>query len=179
MLHGDAGRGFEEFGGKVLEGAVAGRAIGHGIRLFLGATDQFGDRLDFCSGTRDECKGIGSDQADGLKCAGLRRFWVERRADRKAADFAEHDGRAVRGCRGRELIGDGAACARTIFDDDRLADFLRHFLRDDPGDGVGAATGGLPNHQPDWLADQLCLGNRCDTQQRHGGRDQRQNRKLA
>jgi hypothetical protein len=74
--------------------------------------------------------------------------------DGERADRADADGVAVRRALRDRVDADGECPARTVVDDDRLAELLRYPGRDDARDVVGRAARGLRNDEtqrPLWI----------------------------
>ena len=96
-------------------------------------------------------QGAGRDQADRGEILAriVTGVGVERRVDRERAGAAEDQRVAVRCTPRHGPRGDRAAGAAAVLDDDLLAQRLAHFVGDDTGHGIVAASRGVGDHQHD------------------------------
>ena len=88
------------------------------------------------------------DEADRLE----RRFGIVSQVDEQAGrreqrDVVDQHCRTVRRRPGNAIIGQRAAASYHVLDDDGLAERARHPLADQARNGIGAAAGGIGNHQ--------------------------------
>jgi hypothetical protein len=101
------------------------------------------------------------DEADRLK----RRFGIVAQVDEQARrreqrDVVDQDCRAVRRRSGNTIVGQRAAAADHVLDDDGLAERARHPLADETRDSIRAAASRERDHQRHGLRGRLRIGLR-------------------
>ena len=95
---------------------------------------------------------------------------IDRRIDREVPGGAEEDRMTVRLGLRDALSGDQAVRARTVLDDHRLAEPLRHLRRHQPCQDVDPAAGRKADHDPDRPRGERRLRHRAAREQRSRGR---------
>ena len=77
---------------------------------------------------------------------------------RQQRDVIDQDGGAVGRRTGHAIVGNRAAAANLVLDDDGPAERARHLIADQARHGVRAAAGRVRNHQRDGFGERLRLG---------------------
>jgi hypothetical protein len=147
----DAGALLEEFTGEMSRAAHTGRRIRQLAALLLGQRHEIRERLRRHTRMHHEHVGEHDAHCDRRDVA-LRivsQVLHDMRRDGHRADRCEVDRVSVGRRRGDVLGCDVSAGACLVVDDDRLPEVLAELLRDDPGRGIGAATGGKAYGQRD------------------------------
>ena len=106
------------------------------------------------------------DEADRLECGFRIVAQVGEQAGRREQrDVIDQDGGAVGRRSGNTIIGQRAAAADHVLDDDGLAERARHPLADQARDRIGAAAGRIGHHQRYGLGGRLRVSLRRQARQ--------------
>ena len=175
MNHVDTRHRPEELAGKVIGAADAGRSVRKRLRTVLRIRKQLAHGVRGHAVAHREIVPRIDDQADGgeiLDCV-ITQIFVEAGIDDVGGRRDEQ--RMTVGRRaGEKFTRHVAARARTIVDDERLAEHVGELLRDHAAHGVGAPARGEPDdhaHRAGWIT--LCGAFRRRRRARREGRQQR------
>ena len=156
---------------EMVDGSRPGRAVTHLARLCARQRHKFLQcprrhrRIDNEDGRNGRQCGDGREIANGA----VRNIRIDRDADRQGAGIAKHQHMTIGRCGGNHLGRNHAARARHIFNDERFAECLGQFLREQPGEHVGIAPGRRRGNQPDggrWIEAGILGGHGNRQQQR-------------
>jgi hypothetical protein len=157
----DSRHTLEQFTGQMQRSAVPAGCKGEACRFRLGERDQFLHRLGRDRGIHHQYVGQRVDQTDGCEILDgiIRKLRVETRIDRMAGDACQEQRVSVTRGLGDEIRSDIAACSRTVFDHELLAQLQRKLLAVDASHRIYAASRGEGHHQFHRLA-RIVLGCR-------------------